>query len=92
LLDSRHRGVVNTVRQALAATGVERLHAVIGGFHLTPPLTDAYIRPPATTHAVLAYAPKNGGGRIPWPEPLHSTYSGGRMACNTTAGVNPKRL
>jgi 7,8-dihydropterin-6-yl-methyl-4-(beta-D-ribofuranosyl)aminobenzene 5'-phosphate synthase len=44
LTSCSHRGVVNTVRQALAATGVERLHAVIGGFHLTPPLTDAYIR------------------------------------------------
>ena len=29
-----HIGIVNTVHAALAATGVDRLHAVLGGFHL----------------------------------------------------------
>jgi len=39
-----HRGVINTVRQAQAASGVQKVHAVVGGFHIVPPLDDAYIR------------------------------------------------
>lgn len=30
-----HRGIVNTVKHAQKMTGIERVHAVIGGFHLT---------------------------------------------------------
>lgn len=30
-----HAGIINTVRQAKKISGVEKLHAVIGGFHLT---------------------------------------------------------
>lgn len=29
-----HAGIINTVRSAMAAAGVDRVHAVIGGFHL----------------------------------------------------------
>jgi 7,8-dihydropterin-6-yl-methyl-4-(beta-D-ribofuranosyl)aminobenzene 5'-phosphate synthase len=29
-----HRGIVNTVRHAQKITGIEKIHAVIGGFHL----------------------------------------------------------
>jgi HAMP domain-containing protein len=43
LTSCSHRGVLNTVRQAQAATGVEKVHALLGGFHLTPPLTDDYV-------------------------------------------------
>jgi 7,8-dihydropterin-6-yl-methyl-4-(beta-D-ribofuranosyl)aminobenzene 5'-phosphate synthase len=31
-----HRGVVNSVKQAIAASGVQKVHAVVGGFHLAP--------------------------------------------------------
>lgn len=31
-----HAGIVNTIKAAQAVSGVERVHAVIGGFHLTP--------------------------------------------------------
>ena len=31
-----HKGIVNSVRQAQAVSGVEKVHAVMGGFHLTP--------------------------------------------------------
>jgi 7,8-dihydropterin-6-yl-methyl-4-(beta-D-ribofuranosyl)aminobenzene 5'-phosphate synthase len=31
-----HRGVVNAVKQAQEVSGIERLHALIGGFHLAP--------------------------------------------------------
>jgi 7,8-dihydropterin-6-yl-methyl-4-(beta-D-ribofuranosyl)aminobenzene 5'-phosphate synthase len=30
------RGVVNAVRQAQAVSGIKKVHAVIGGFHLAP--------------------------------------------------------
>jgi 7,8-dihydropterin-6-yl-methyl-4-(beta-D-ribofuranosyl)aminobenzene 5'-phosphate synthase len=44
LTSCSHRGVINTVRQAQAASGVQKVHAVIGGFHIVPPLDDNYIR------------------------------------------------
>jgi 7,8-dihydropterin-6-yl-methyl-4-(beta-D-ribofuranosyl)aminobenzene 5'-phosphate synthase len=31
-----HSGIINTVQTAIAASGVSKLHAVIGGFHLGP--------------------------------------------------------
>jgi 7,8-dihydropterin-6-yl-methyl-4-(beta-D-ribofuranosyl)aminobenzene 5'-phosphate synthase len=44
LTSCSHRGVINTIRQAQAVSGVAKVHAVIGGFHLVPPLTDGYMR------------------------------------------------
>jgi 7,8-dihydropterin-6-yl-methyl-4-(beta-D-ribofuranosyl)aminobenzene 5'-phosphate synthase len=44
LTSCSHRGVINTVRAAQKASGVENVHAVIGGFHIVPPLGDDYIR------------------------------------------------
>jgi 7,8-dihydropterin-6-yl-methyl-4-(beta-D-ribofuranosyl)aminobenzene 5'-phosphate synthase len=38
-----HRGVVNAVKQAIAASGVQKVHAVVGGFHLAPHNED-YLR------------------------------------------------
>jgi 7,8-dihydropterin-6-yl-methyl-4-(beta-D-ribofuranosyl)aminobenzene 5'-phosphate synthase len=38
-----HRGVVNAIKQAQAASGVQKVHAVIGGFHLAPYKED-YVR------------------------------------------------
>jgi 7,8-dihydropterin-6-yl-methyl-4-(beta-D-ribofuranosyl)aminobenzene 5'-phosphate synthase len=35
-----HRGVLNSVRRAQAVSGIERIHAVIGGFHLVKPRTE----------------------------------------------------
>jgi 7,8-dihydropterin-6-yl-methyl-4-(beta-D-ribofuranosyl)aminobenzene 5'-phosphate synthase len=43
LTSCSHRGVINTVRQAKAASGIDKVHAVIGGFHVVPPLGDDYI-------------------------------------------------
>lgn len=31
-----HAGVINSVRQVQKATGIEKIHAVVGGFHLAP--------------------------------------------------------
>ena len=36
LTSCSHRGVVNAVRQAQQASGVKKVHAIIGGFHLAP--------------------------------------------------------
>jgi 7,8-dihydropterin-6-yl-methyl-4-(beta-D-ribofuranosyl)aminobenzene 5'-phosphate synthase len=44
LTSCSHRGVINTVRTAIAASGVDKVHAVLGGFHVVPPLGDDYIR------------------------------------------------
>jgi 7,8-dihydropterin-6-yl-methyl-4-(beta-D-ribofuranosyl)aminobenzene 5'-phosphate synthase len=38
-----HRGVVNIVQQARAVSGVEKVHAVMGGFHLAP-FKEGYVR------------------------------------------------
>jgi 7,8-dihydropterin-6-yl-methyl-4-(beta-D-ribofuranosyl)aminobenzene 5'-phosphate synthase len=35
-----HRGVLNSVRRAQAVSGIEKVHAVIGGFHLVKPRTE----------------------------------------------------
>jgi 7,8-dihydropterin-6-yl-methyl-4-(beta-D-ribofuranosyl)aminobenzene 5'-phosphate synthase len=43
LTSCSHRGVVNAIKQALAASGVDKVHAVIGGFHLAPYQPD-YVR------------------------------------------------
>jgi 7,8-dihydropterin-6-yl-methyl-4-(beta-D-ribofuranosyl)aminobenzene 5'-phosphate synthase len=43
LTSCSHRGVINTIRQAQAASGISKVHAVIGGFHIVPPLDDNYI-------------------------------------------------
>jgi 7,8-dihydropterin-6-yl-methyl-4-(beta-D-ribofuranosyl)aminobenzene 5'-phosphate synthase len=50
-----HRGIMNAVRQAQAASGVEKIHAIVGGFHLVPPLSDDYVR--ETVMAMKALEP-----------------------------------
>jgi 7,8-dihydropterin-6-yl-methyl-4-(beta-D-ribofuranosyl)aminobenzene 5'-phosphate synthase len=36
LTSCSHRGVVNAIKQANEASGVDKIHALIGGFHLAP--------------------------------------------------------
>jgi 7,8-dihydropterin-6-yl-methyl-4-(beta-D-ribofuranosyl)aminobenzene 5'-phosphate synthase len=50
-----HAGVVNIVRQAMRLTGVSRLLAVIGGFHLSGPAFEPVIGP--TVAALTALGP-----------------------------------
>lgn len=50
-----HAGVVNITRYARHLTGVEALHAVMGGFHLTGGVFDAII--PPTVDALAALEP-----------------------------------
>lgn len=39
-----HRGVINTVRQAQKVSGIDKVHAVVGGFHLVRPRTEEEAR------------------------------------------------
>ena len=50
-----HAGIVNTVRHARKLTGVDRVYAVIGGFHLNGPLFEPII--PQTCAALAELAP-----------------------------------
>jgi 7,8-dihydropterin-6-yl-methyl-4-(beta-D-ribofuranosyl)aminobenzene 5'-phosphate synthase len=38
-----HAGIVNTARYAMAVTGIEKVHAVMGGFHLSGPFFESII-------------------------------------------------
>jgi 7,8-dihydropterin-6-yl-methyl-4-(beta-D-ribofuranosyl)aminobenzene 5'-phosphate synthase len=40
-----HAGLINTVRHARKLTGIERVHAVVGGFHLATPVFEPIIPP-----------------------------------------------
>jgi len=51
-----HAGVINTVRYARKLIGVQRVYAVIGGFHLATPLFEATIRP--TVEALADLGPQ----------------------------------
>ena len=50
-----HGGAVNTVRHAMRLTGIPRLHALIGGLHLSGPAYEPIIAP--TTAALTELAP-----------------------------------
>ena len=50
-----HAGIVNIVRYAKRLTGIDRVYAVIGGFHLTGGIFEAII--PATVDALTAESP-----------------------------------
>jgi 7,8-dihydropterin-6-yl-methyl-4-(beta-D-ribofuranosyl)aminobenzene 5'-phosphate synthase len=51
-----HAGVVNIVRYARKLTGIERVYAVIGGFHLDGPLFEPII--PRICDAFVSYGPQ----------------------------------
>ncbi len=46
-----HRGVINSVRQAQKVSGIDKVHAVVGGFHLVRPRTEQEAR-----HTVADFA------------------------------------
>jgi 7,8-dihydropterin-6-yl-methyl-4-(beta-D-ribofuranosyl)aminobenzene 5'-phosphate synthase len=49
-----HAGAVNIARHALRLTGIDRLHALLGGFHLTGPGFEPIIGPTVTALGELA--------------------------------------
>lgn len=50
-----HAGIINTIDDARAVTGVEKIHAVMGGFHLAGPAFEPVIGP--TVSALRKAAP-----------------------------------
>ncbi|HOO91587.1 MAG TPA: MBL fold metallo-hydrolase, partial [Syntrophales bacterium] len=50
-----HSGIINTVRYAKKITGIEKVHVVMGGFHLSGPLFEPIID--ATTEEMKLLAP-----------------------------------
>jgi len=65
-----HSGIINTVRHAQTATGIQRIHAVMGGFHLSGPLFEPIIE--ETADALKMFEPS-------YVIPCHCT---GRKAIN----------
>ncbi|MHA6794886.1 MBL fold metallo-hydrolase [Pseudonocardia bannensis] len=49
-----HAGAVNIARHAMRLTGVDRLHALLGGFHLTGPAFEPVIEPTVAAFAEMA--------------------------------------
>jgi 7,8-dihydropterin-6-yl-methyl-4-(beta-D-ribofuranosyl)aminobenzene 5'-phosphate synthase len=39
-----HRGVLNSIRRAQAVSGIDKVHAIVGGFHLVRPRTEEEAR------------------------------------------------
>jgi 7,8-dihydropterin-6-yl-methyl-4-(beta-D-ribofuranosyl)aminobenzene 5'-phosphate synthase len=51
-----HSGIVNTVRHVREATGVDRVFAIMGGFHLTSAAFEGAVEP--TIEALRGFAPR----------------------------------
>ncbi len=47
-----HAGVINSVRQVQKATGIEKVHAIVGGFHLAPAPEEIVARTVAAFKAI----------------------------------------
>lgn len=74
-----HSGIVNTVEYAKKISGVNRFHAVLGGFHLTGPVFEPRIRP--TIDAMKAVDPD-------YIVPMHCT---GWKAINSFMAAMPEK-
>jgi len=72
-----HAGVVNTVRYARRLTGLKRVYAIIGGFHLSGPMFEPLI--PAVIDAFGAFH----------PELIVPTHCTGFRAIHRLAGAFP---
>jgi 7,8-dihydropterin-6-yl-methyl-4-(beta-D-ribofuranosyl)aminobenzene 5'-phosphate synthase len=88
LTSCSHRGVVNAIRQAQAASGVAKVHALIGGFHLAPYQDDYVRRTVAALKAInIAYViplhctgePFYDIGRVEMPGKVLRSYTGTRF-------------
>jgi 7,8-dihydropterin-6-yl-methyl-4-(beta-D-ribofuranosyl)aminobenzene 5'-phosphate synthase len=75
-----HAGIINTVEHMKELTGVQKVHAVLGGFHLTGQLFEPII--PATVEAMSRIAPDH-------VVPMHCT---GWKAINAFASAMPEKF
>lgn len=74
-----HRGIVNTIKQAQRMTGIEKVHAVIGGFHLTGTTPDRIQKTIADIKAIN-------------PEYIVPTHCTGFQAISAFAREMPNRF
>lgn len=75
-----HAGIINTVNHAKKITGIDTIHAVMGGFHLTGKHFEPFIKP--TAEALKAFKPD-------YVIPTHCT---GRNAINYIEQEMPKQF
>ena len=75
-----HAGIVNTVKHAQEITGVDKVHAIIGGFHLTGRAFEPRIQ--ATIEQMRAFSPD-------YIVPMHCT---GWNAINSFAAAMPEQF
>jgi 7,8-dihydropterin-6-yl-methyl-4-(beta-D-ribofuranosyl)aminobenzene 5'-phosphate synthase len=54
-----HAGAINTIKQAQELTGVQKIHAVIGGFHLSGPLFEPIIAPTVAAWLGVRLSPQS---------------------------------
>lgn len=73
-----HSGIINIIRNAQSLTGIDKIYAVVGGFHLSGKLFEPII--PATTVALQQIAPR-------YVMPAHCT---GWIATHQIARVMPE--
>ncbi|MGH1589002.1 MBL fold metallo-hydrolase [Methylobacterium phyllosphaerae] len=94
LTSCSHRGVVNAIRQAQTASGIQKVHAVIGGFHLAPYQPD-YVRQTITALKEIGpdfVVPLHCTGeafyeiaKAEMPNKLVRAYTGTRLIFNASA-------
>jgi len=75
-----HAGIINTVNHAKKVTGIDSIHAVMGGFHLTGKHFEPFIKP--TSGALKAFNPQ-------YVVPTHCT---GRNAINYIEQEMPEQF
>lgn len=88
LASCSHRGICNAIKQAQAASGIQKVHAVIGGFHLAPYKED-YVRKTIMTlkeHDIDYIIPLHCTGEVFYemakaemPDKLLRSYTGTRF-------------
>lgn len=74
-----HSGVINTIRHFQRITGIEKIHAVLGGFHLSGPPNDALVD--LTVRELKRLTPE-------YVIPMHCT---GTKAAGLIAGEMPRQ-
>jgi 7,8-dihydropterin-6-yl-methyl-4-(beta-D-ribofuranosyl)aminobenzene 5'-phosphate synthase len=75
-----HAGIINTVKHAQEIAGTQKVHAVLGGFHLTGPLFDPIIQPTIEEMKKIA------------PEYVVPTHCTGWKAINEFARAMPDQF
>jgi 7,8-dihydropterin-6-yl-methyl-4-(beta-D-ribofuranosyl)aminobenzene 5'-phosphate synthase len=75
-----HAGIINTVKHAREIAGTQKVHAVLGGFHLTGPLFDPVIKPTIEEMKKIA------------PEYIVPTHCTGWKAINEFAEAMPDQF